>query len=113
MNTAQYKETLCSIYGKTIAIVYIFEGDEAEGYKHYEIWKSDVISSWMFAVEELHCMPLIMDMRTFVQKAMNNTLPYIDYVINLNNGTLNISVLGVVPSICNFLNIPCIPCDTT
>ena len=51
----------------------------------------------MFAVEELHCMPLIMDIRTFVQKAMNNTLPYIDYVINLNNGTINISVLGVVP----------------
>ena len=65
------------------------------------------------AVEELHCMPLIMDIRTFGSKAMNNTLPYIDYVINLNNGTINISVLGVVPSICNFLNIPCIPCDAT
>lgn len=113
MNITQYKEALCSIYGKTIAIVYIFEGDKAEGYKHYESWKSDVISSWMFAVEELHCLPLIMDMRTFTQKAMNNTLPYIDYVINLNNGTFNISVLGVVPSICSFLNIPCIPCDTT
>ena len=112
MENSTYTDKLKSIFGKTIAIIYIFEGDKCDGYRHYEIWKSDVISSWMFAVEELKGLPLIMDLRTFVQKAMNKTLPYIDYVINLNNGTISLSTLGLLPSICSFLNIPCIPCDT-
>lgn len=113
MDKQEYKECLQNLFGKTIAVIYIFEGEDAIGYEHYESWKTDVISSWMFAIEELHCLPLIMDIRTFVQKAMNKSIPYIDYVINLNNGTKNISTLGVVPSICSFLNIPCIPCNTT
>lgn len=113
MNKKDYKERLKLLFGKTIAIIYIFEGEDAPGYEHYETWKTDVISSWMFAVEELHCLPLVMDVRTFVQKAMNRTLPYIDYVINLNNGSKNISTLGLVPSVCSFFKIHCIPCDTT
>ena len=112
MENSTYTDKLKSIFGKTIAIIYIFEGDKCDGYRHYEIWKSDVISSWMFAVEELKGLPLIMDLRTFVQKAMNKTLPYIDYVINLNNGTISLSTLGLLPSICSFLNIPCIPFAT-
>ena len=112
MKKEEYKNILQSLFGKTIAIIYIFEGEDASGYEHYESWKTDVISSWMFAVEELHCLPLLMDIRTFVQKVMNKTLPYVDYVINLNNGTRNISTLGLVPSVCAFLNIPCIPCNT-
>lgn len=113
MDKKTYKECLHKLFGKTIAIIYIFEGEDAKGYEHYECWKTDVISSWMFAIEELHCLPLLMDIRTFVQKAMNKSLPYIDYVINLNNGTKNISTLGLVPSVCSFLNVPCIPCNTT
>ena len=113
MNKKECTKLFHKLFGKTIAIIYIFEGEDALGYKHYETWKTDVISSWMFAVEEIHCIPLIMDIRTFVQKAMDKSLPQIDYVINLNNGTTNISTLGVVPSICSFLNIPCIPCNTT
>lgn len=112
MKQENYKEVCQSLFGKTIAIIYIFEGENELGYEHYEVWKTDVISSWMLAVEELHCLPLIMDIRTFVQKAMNKSLPYIDYVVNLNNGTKSLSTLGLVPSICSFLNIPCIPCNT-
>lgn len=113
MHEDKYKEQLQKLFGKTIAIVYIFEGEDAPGYEHYEAWKTDVISSWMFAVEELHCLPLVMDIRTFVQKAMNKSLPSIDYVVNLNNGTKEISTLGLVPSVCSFFDIPCIPCNTT
>lgn len=113
MKREEYEEILHSFFGKTIAIIYIFEGEDAIGYEHYETWKTDVISSWMFAVDELHCLPLIMDIRTFVQKAMDKTLPCIDYVINLNNGTKIISTLGLVPSVCSFLNVPCVPCNTT
>lgn len=112
MCTVEYKERLKLLFGKTIAIIYIFEGENALGYSHYEAWKTDVLSSWMYAVEELHCLPLIMDVRTFVEKAMNKTLPYIDFVINLNNGTEILSTLGLVPSVCSFLNIPCIPSNT-
>lgn len=102
---------LDDIRGKTIAIVYIFEGDTAPGYAHYDVWKSDVIACWLNAIQELRCMPFILDARTFVNKAMNNSLPTIDFVVNLNNGTTELSTLGLVPSVCSFLSIPCIPCS--
>lgn len=101
-----------SIKGKTIAIVYIFEGEDAPGFGHYHIWKSDVISKWINAIQELHCMPFILDVRTFIEKAINRTLPCIDFVVNLNCGSTELSSMGLVPSMCGFLKIPCIPCDT-
>ena len=52
-----------------------------------------------------------MDVRTFIQKASNGTLPHIDYILNLNCGNYKLSCLGLVPSMCSFLDIPCIPCD--
>ena len=105
-------QLITDLRGKTIGIVYIFEKELAPGYIHYEAWKSDVISSWLNAVQELKCVPYIMDARTFVYKAMNNTLPILDYVVNLNNGNVDLSTLGLIPSICSFLSIPCIPCNT-
>lgn len=107
----QYIEMIQSIKGKTIAIVYIFEGEDAPGFQHYHVWKSDVISLWMNAVQSLHCMPLILDVRTFVEKALNRTLPKIDYVINLNCGSCELSPMSMVPSTCAFIGVPCIPCD--
>ena len=107
-----YESIIESIKGKTIAIVYIFEGEDAPGFSHYHIWKSDVISKWINAVQEIHCMPFILDVRTFVEKAINRTLPYIDFVVNLNCGSTELSPMGLVPSMCGFLGIPCIPCDT-
>lgn len=107
----QYIKMIQSIKGKTIAIVYIFEGEDAPGFQHYHIWKSDVISLWMNAVQNLHCMPLILDVRTFVEKALNRTLPKIDYVINLNCGSCELSPMGLVPATCAFIGVPCIPCD--
>lgn len=109
---SQYCHLLEKIRGKTIAIVYVFEGDNTQGFQHYDPWKSDVIADWLKAVQELKCLPFILDVRTFAQKALDGTLPYIDYVINLNAGTRNLSVLGLIPSICAFLNIPCIPANT-
>lgn len=109
---SEYYDLLDKIKGKTIAIVYVFEGDNTPGFQHYDPWKSDVIIDWLKAVQELKCLPFILDVRTFAQKALDGTLPYIDYVINLNAGTKNLSVLGLVPSICAFLDIPCIPSNT-
>lgn len=102
-----------NIRGKVIAVVYIFENEDANGFGHYDIWKSEVISGWLNAIESIKCIPYILDTRTFINKAMNRTLPIIDYVINLNAGNDNLSTLGLIPSICSFLDIPCIPCDTT
>ena len=106
-----YLELLETLVGKTIVLVYSYRGEQAEGIKQYDTWKSDVISDWLSAIEELGCLPLIMDVRTFVFKAMNNSLPHTDFVINLCNGTMSLSTLGLVPSTCSFLNIPCIPCN--
>lgn len=100
------------VLGKTVAIVYAFEGEDASGFKHYHIWRADVISEWLKAIQDLKGIPFILDVRTFVEKAMNNTLPHIDYVINLNCGSCELSPMGLVPSVCGFLSIPCIPCDT-
>ena len=107
----EFKERFSKIKGKTIAIVYIFEGDDDSGFNHFYIWKSNIISKWMNAVQELSCMPLIIDVRTFMDKAINKTLPHIDYVINLNSGTYNLSSMALVPSMCSAINVPCIPCN--
>lgn len=102
---------LNSLKGKTIAIVYIFEKEDAAGFQHYWVWKSDIISGWLNAVQELGCLPFILDVRTFIQKAINRDLPHIDYVINLNCGSCELSPMSLVPAMCSFLAIPCIPCD--
>jgi hypothetical protein len=83
-----------------------------DGFSHYDFWKMDVVSDWAKAVEELGCIPYILDVRTFGFKAMNSSLPHLDFVINLNAGNFSTSTLGLIPSICGFLSIPCIPCDT-
>jgi hypothetical protein len=105
----QYSEALLALRGKTIAIVYIFANEDAKGYDHYDIWGSDLIADWVRAVGELGCTPLILDARTFVYKAMNTSLPVIDFVVNLNNGNTDISTLGLIPSTSAFLGILCIP----
>lgn len=105
----EYHEMLDSIKGKVIAIVYNFRKEPASGYSIYEAWKSDVISSWMVAVDELGAIPLVLDARTFMSKVVNNTMPQIDYVVNLCNGLKDISVLGAVPAICAFDALPCVP----
>ena len=110
-NNTYYKNQLEELKGKTIAIVYIFEGEDAPGFNHYWVWKSDIISGWLNAVQELECVPFILDVRTFVQKAMNHTLPHIDFVVNLNCGSYDLSSMSLVPSTCSFLSIPCIPCN--
>lgn len=109
--TKSYMSELREIAGKTIAVVYIFEGESAPGAQHYAVWQADVISAWINAIQELRCMPLILDVKTFVNKAMNGTLPQLDYVINLNNGTKDLSALSLVPSTCAFIGVPCIPCN--
>lgn len=112
MNTlTTYRKQLDMIRGKTIAVVYIFENENASGFQHYWIWKSDIITGWLNAIQELECIPYIMDVRTFIQKTSNNTLPHVDFVLNLNCGSYNLSSMALVPSMCSFLSIPCIPCD--
>ena len=111
INTDLFESLLQSITNKTIAIVYIFENEDSPGYEHYDIWKGDVISEWLNAIQQLKCTPYILDLKTFINQAMNKTLPDIDVVINLNNGTTVLSTLSLVPSVCSFLDIPCIPCN--
>lgn len=111
MNLNEFKHTFNKIKGKTIAVVYTFEGDTSSGFEHFFLWKSTILTKWLVAIEELHCMPLILDVRTFIDKAINQTLPYVDYVLNLNTGMLDLSVMALVPSMCSSRGIPCIPCD--
>ncbi len=99
------------IKGKTIAIVYIFEGENAKGFGHYHIWKSNIITPWLLAVQQLQGIPLILDVRTFVEKAICRTLPQIDFVLNLNCGSIELSPMALIPSVCSFIGVPCIPCD--
>jgi hypothetical protein len=101
------------IIGKTIGVIYTFEGEDAAGFQHYHVWQSDIISKWLLALQELKCRPLILDVRTFVDKAISNTLPNIDYVLNLNCGGCELSPMALVPSVCGFFDIPCIPCNSS
>lgn len=107
----QFQTLLNNVKGKTIALVYIFEKEDAPGFKHFLVWKDKILIGWLKAIYELDCMPYIIDVRTFLQKASNHSLPHIDYVVNLNSGCYTLSTMGLVPAICSFLDIPCIPCD--
>jgi len=101
------------IKSKRIALVYSYRDENAPGFAHYDYWDSEVITDWARAIEELQAIPFIIDVRTFGQKALYDTLPPIDFVVNLNAGNYDLSALGLVPSICGFLSIPCIPSDAS
>lgn len=105
------KNALNEIKNKVIAIVYTFENENAPGFQHYDFWRSEVLSDWLRAIEELNCKPYILDVRTFIFKVSTSTLPHIDFCINLNAGNMNIDNLCIIPSLCSFLNIPCLPCS--
>lgn len=111
MTIESFKKDFINIKGKTIAVVYIFEGDTDSGFSHFFVWKGKILTEWINAIEELHCLPLIIDVRTFVEKAINKTLPHIDYVLNMNSGTDDLSVMALVPSMCCSIGVPCIPCN--
>lgn len=111
MTIEDFKNNFFEIKGKTIAVVYIFEGDTNSGFSHFFIWKGKILTEWINAIEELHCLPLILDVRTFIDKAINKTLPHIDYVLNMNSGTNALSVMALVPAMCCSINVPCIPCN--
>lgn len=113
MKLNEYIESLFWIKGKTIAIVYNYQGDSKGGASKYDFWEGDVIADWIHAVYELHGMPFIIDARTFIEKAMQNSLPPIDYVVDLNDGFYDLSSLALVPATCAYCNIPCIPCDAS
>lgn len=102
---------LHTLQGKTIGVVYTYEGENAPGFSHYHFWESDIISKWLEAIQQLHCRPFILDVRTFVEKAIAGTLPHLDFVLNLNCGGCELSPMALIPSICSFFQIPCIPCD--
>ena len=63
------KNKLIELKGKTIALVYIFEKETADGFNHFLIWKDKVLTGWLSAIYELNCLPYIIDVRTFMQKA--------------------------------------------
>lgn len=111
LSIEEFKDNFCFVRGKTIAMVYIFEGDISSGFSHFFIWKSNILTKWMNAIQELHCLPLILDVRTFVDKAINKTLPHIDYVLNMNSGTDDLSSMALVPATCSSIGVPCIPCN--
>lgn len=102
-------EFLQKIRRRNIAVVYTFQNEDSPGFEHYDYWTFGVVGDWVRAVEQLGCVPYILDVRTFGHKALSNTLPPIDFIVNLNAGNLSLSTLGVVPSLAGFLNIPCLP----
>lgn len=105
-------QDLHTLQGKTIGVIYTYEGENAPGFLHYHFWESDIISKWLLAIQQLKCRPYILDVRTFVEKAIAGTLPTLDFVLNLNCGGCELSPMALIPSVCGFFQIPCIPCDS-
>ena len=44
MTRNEYENLLAQIEGSTIAVIYVFHGDNTSSFQHYDPWKSDVIS---------------------------------------------------------------------
>lgn len=102
---------LHTIQGKTIGVIYTYEGENASGFSHYHYWESDIIAQWLVAIQQLQCRPFILDVRTFSEKMLAGTLPHLDFILNLNCGGSELSPMALVPSVCSFFKIPCIPCN--
>lgn len=98
---------------KVIAIVYVFNNNDTTGYSHFYNWSGKDIAMWLNAIEFLDCNPYIIDTQNFINLAFNNQLPHIDYVLNLNNGNINLDAMSLVTSVCEYLGIPCIPSSST
>lgn len=47
MTLEELKKAFCQLKEKTIALVYIFQGDTSDGFEHFFIWKSKILSKWM------------------------------------------------------------------
>lgn len=109
MLSSDLKTFLNEITGKSIAIVYTFINEDLKGFGHYDYWKSPVLSDWMRAIESLNCIPYICDVRTFCSKALESSLPKLDYVINLNAGNCTLEGLALVQSICGVCGIKYLP----
>lgn len=112
MDIREFEKELHSFKNKKIAIVYTYQAENEIGFEHYDFWKMDVVTAWLNAIEKIGAIPYILDVRTFCEKSLINTLPKIDFVINLNAGNTLVSTWGLVPSVCSFKNIPCLPCST-
>lgn len=108
-NTQILKNQLQNLQNKTVALVYIFEGEEKPRSKHFFIWKNDIISCWSNATSKLKCIPFLVDTSSFVDKAINHKLPDVDYVVDINSGTWDLSLMALVPSVCSDIAVPCIP----
>lgn len=106
-------ELLRAASGKNIGLVYSHRADPNFSKKHYAFWKMDVVSDWALAVEALGAIPLLLDVKSFISKAVNGELGDIDYIVNLNAGNNDLGNLGIVPSICSYISTPCIPCNTS
>lgn len=98
---------------KVVAIVYVFKNNDTFGYRHFYNWSGKDIAMWLNAIEFLDCIPYIIDTQSFINLAFNNKLPHIDYVLNLNNGNINLDAMSLVTSVCEYLGIPCIPSSST
>lgn len=112
MEKKDYLTQLQAIKGKTIGIIYVYEKPDLQVKRHYDAWEGDVLSNWIHAVYELHGLPLVMDVNTFTEKMAYHSLPPLDYVVNLCNGFFDLPSLGLVPSLCAYYSIPCIPCNS-
>ena len=112
MEKKDYLNQIQAIKGKTIGIIYVYEKLDSQAKRHYDAWEGDVLSNWIHAVYELHGLPLVMDVNTFTEKMTHHSLPPLDYVVNLCNGFFDLPSLGLVPSLCAYYSIPCIPCSS-
>ncbi len=64
------EKLLRKIRSKSIAIVYAYKNERAEGFDHYDYWAMNVVTDWAKAIEEISCIPYIIDVRTFGYKAL-------------------------------------------
>lgn len=106
------KNYIKKIHRKKFALVYVDIKYKTEGYSFYDYWDEKVVNEWKNAIIELEGEPILYDINSFLFNASYDRLNNIDFVINLNAGIKNLSTLALVPSICAYFSIPCLPCDS-
>jgi hypothetical protein len=108
----RFKEFLGILNRFIVGIVYSFEPSKNITKIWYDKWRTDVISSYGYALENLGATPYYIDVDSFCRQASSSTLPLLDCIFNLNAGITPISNWAFVPSVARWHNIPTCPCES-
>ncbi|MEM5494471.1 hypothetical protein [Hoeflea sp. AS16] len=107
----QFRQQITLFRGHSAAVVYGFAPAGQFTQIWYDQWRSSVISSYGYALEELGLHPYFVDAAAFARQALDGSLPKVICAFNLNAGITPIHHWSMVPSVASWCGIKPFPSE--